>query len=179
MQDSTVREATCSYNLTMTKVASKTSGPRGTQMAEECLAVRVRMVSRRLSRIYDAALRPLGLTVAQLNLLSVLEVVGSAPSSRVAELLGMEISTLSRNTRIMESEGWISVAPAERGNGRILTLSAAGIEKLSESKPAWVEAQAQARDLLGPDGSRDLKRIGDAAWDAQLGVPGPRRHASV
>ncbi len=162
----------------MTKAAPKASGPRGTQMAEECLAVRVRMLSRRLSRIYDTALRPLGLTVAQLNLLSVIEVVGSAPSSRVAELLGMEISTLSRNAHIMESEGWISVNQAERGNGRILTLRAAGVEKLSESKPAWEEAQAQARDLLGPDGSRDLKRIGDDAWDAELANAGPRPSAS-
>jgi DNA-binding MarR family transcriptional regulator len=137
-------------------------------MAEECLAVRVRFLSRRLSRIYDSALRPVGLTVAQLNLLSVIEVVGSAPAGRVAELLGMEISTLSRNARIMAGEGWITVDPAKRGNGRILSLTDAGAEKLRESKPVWDEAQAQARRLLGPDGSRDLKRIGDAVWDTEL-----------
>jgi DNA-binding MarR family transcriptional regulator len=137
-------------------------------MAEECLAVRVRLLSRRLSRLYDTALRPLGLTIAQLNLLSVIEVVGAAPAGRVAELLGMEISTLSRNARIMESKGWLGVDPAERGNGRILTLTAAGQQKLRESKPAWDEAQAQARALLGPDGSRDLKRIADTAWETGL-----------
>lgn len=91
-------------------------------MAEECLAVRVRLLSRRLSRIYDGALRPIGLTVAQLNVLSVIEVVGSAPAGRVADLLAMEISTLSRNARIMEGEGWITIERAERGNGRILRL---------------------------------------------------------
>jgi hypothetical protein len=68
----------------------------------------------------------------------------------------------------METEGWMSVDPAGRGNGRILTLTAAGQQKLRESKPAWDDAQAQARTLLGPDGSRDLKRIGDATWDAEL-----------
>ncbi len=144
-------------------------------MAEECLAVRVRLLSRRLSRIYDAALRPLGLTVAQLNLLSVIEVAGPAPAGRVAELLGMEISTLSRNARIMEGEGWVGIAAAERGNGRILTLTAAGQQKLRESKPAWESAQAQARALLGPEGSRDLKRIGDATWDAELATAGHPR----
>lgn len=141
-------------------------------MAEECLAVRVRLLSRRLSRIYDAALRPLGLTVAQLNLLSVIEVVGSAPAGRVAELLAMEISTLSRNAHLMESAGWITVDPANSGNGRILALTQAGAEKLRESKPAWEEAQTQARNLLGPEGSHDLKRIGDAAWDAELTADG-------
>lgn len=137
-------------------------------MAEECLAVRVRLLSRRLSRIYDTALRPLGLTIAQLNLLSVIEVAGSAPAGRVAELLALEISTLSRNARIMQAEGWVSIEPAARGNGRILALTEAGRQKLRESKPAWDEAQAQARALLGPDGSRDLKRIGDATWNADL-----------
>ena len=95
-----------------------------------------------------------------------IEVAGSAPAGRVAELLGLEISTLSRNARIMEGEGWVSVDPAGRGNGRILALTEAGRQKLRESKPAWDEAQAQARALLGPDGSRDLKRIGDATWGA-------------
>jgi DNA-binding MarR family transcriptional regulator len=63
----------------------------------------------------------------------VIEVAGSAPAGRVAELLGMEISTLSRNARIMKDEGWVSIAQAERGNGRILTLTVAGAEKLRES----------------------------------------------
>ncbi len=137
-------------------------------MAEECLAVRVRLLSRRLSRIYDAALRPLAITVAQLNVLSVIEVMGSAPAGRVADLLAMEISTLSRNARIMESQGWITVDRAERGNGRILRLTPAGVEKVREAKPAWDAAQSQARGLLGDEGARELKRLGDGVWEDQL-----------
>jgi DNA-binding MarR family transcriptional regulator len=144
------------------------TGPRGTQMAEECLAVRVRLLSRRLSRIYDGALRPLGLTVAQLNVLSVIEVIESAPAGRVADLLAMEISTLSRNARIMEGEGWIAIDRAERGNGRILRLTSAGLQKLREAKPAWDAAQLQARELLGDDGAVELKRLADGVWDDQL-----------
>ena len=138
-------------------------------MAEDCLAVRVRLLSRRLSRIYDGALRPLGLTVAQLNVLSVIEVVGSAPAGRVADLLAMEISTLSRNARIMESEGWITIERAERGNGRILRLTSAGRKKLRSARPAWDRAQGEARELLGDVGARELKRLGDGVWDDQLG----------
>jgi DNA-binding MarR family transcriptional regulator len=148
----------------MPEELSMSSGPRGTQMAEECLAVRVRLLSRRLSRIYDSALRPLGLTVAQLNLLSLIEVVGPAPSGRIADLLAMEISTLSRNARLMQSEGWIRIDPAEHGNGRVLSLTDAGAAKPHEAQPTWEDAQDAARELLGPDGPNDLKRLGDAAW---------------
>ena len=131
--------------------------------------MRVRLLSRRLSRIYDAALRPLGLTVAQLNVLSVLEVVDPAPSGRVADLLAMEISTLSRNARIIEGEGWITIDRAEHGNGRILRLTAAGLQKLREARPAWDAAQTEACKLLGEEGARELKRLGDSVWDDQLG----------
>jgi DNA-binding MarR family transcriptional regulator len=137
-------------------------------MAEECLAVRVRLLSRRLSRIYDSALRPLGLTVAQLNLLSVIEVTESAPAGRLADLLAMEISTMSRNARVMESEGWIKIERAERGNGRILRPTSEGLRKLREAKPAWDAAQVQARELLGDQGALELKRLGDGVWDDQL-----------
>jgi DNA-binding MarR family transcriptional regulator len=137
-------------------------------MAEECLAVRVRLLSRRLTRIYDGALRPLGVTVPQVNLLSVLEIIESAPAGRVADLLAMEISTLSRNARIMESEGWITIERAERGNGRILRITSAGLKKLRDAKPAWDAAQLQARELLGDKGALELKRLGDGVWDDQL-----------
>ena len=137
-------------------------------MAEECLAVRVRLLSRRLSRIYDGALRPLGLTIAQRTLLSVIEVIESAPAGRVADLLAMEISTLSRNARIMERDGWITIERAEHGNGRILRITSAGLQKLREAKPAWDAAQVQARGLLGDEGAQELKRLGDGVWDNQL-----------
>ena len=152
----------------MAETAPEAVGPRGTQMAEECLAVRVRLLSRRLSRIYDGALRPLGLTVAQLNVLCVIEVIDCAPAGRVADLLAMEISTLSRNARIMESEGWITIQRAERGNGRVLRLTSAGRQKLRKARPAWDRAQTEARELLGDEGTQELKRLGDGVWDDQL-----------
>ena len=155
----------------MGEPSSEQAGPQGTQMSEECLAVRVRLLSRRLSRIYDGALRPLGLTVAQLNVLSVIEVIDRAPAGRVADLLAMEISTLSRNAHIMESEGWITIERAERGNGRILRLTSAGRQKLRKARPAWDRAQTEARELLGDEGARELKRLGDGVWDDQLRHP--------
>jgi len=39
-------------------------------MASECLAVRVRRLGRVVTRVYDAALAPHGVTIAQLNLLT-------------------------------------------------------------------------------------------------------------
>lgn len=145
---------------------------RGARASEEiganCLAVRVRLLNRTITRIYDAALRPCGLTVAQLNLLSTIAHLGQPPSHEVAERLSMEISTLSRNAQLMQSSGWIDVLPAERGNGRLLSLTEAGAAKLEQALPAWREAQAQTRELLGEDAAEYLTQLVNELWLEQL-----------
>jgi DNA-binding MarR family transcriptional regulator len=139
-------------------------------MARECLAVRARVISRRLSRLYDSALKPLEITISQLNVLSVIDNLPLAPSGRVAALLSMEISTLSRNARIMQKQGWITIEQAERGNGRILALTPSGREMLHDALPAWEQAQSEAQELLGAQRAEDLWQLGNSLWDAEAGA---------
>ena len=40
-------------------------------IADECLAVRIRLLNRVVSGVYDQALRPLGITAGQMNILVV------------------------------------------------------------------------------------------------------------
>jgi len=142
-----------------------TAQRRGARVAGEigrdCLAVRVRLLNRTITRIYDAALRPHSLTVAQLNVLTSIANRQPAPAGEVAQLLSMEISTLSRNARLLQDEGLIEIEHAEHGNGRILTLTDAGAEKLAELRPAWRTAQSQAQELLGDDAARSIKELVD------------------
>lgn len=135
------------------------------EIARDCIAVRLRLLGRVISRIYDEALRPHGMTIAQLNVLATVDSLGSGvPAGRVAEVLSMEISTFSRNARLMESAGWIDIARAERGNGRVVTVTRAGAHKLSEVTPAWREAQAEAARMLGADGVRLVTATADSLW---------------
>jgi DNA-binding MarR family transcriptional regulator len=131
------------------------------EVGRDCLAVRVRLLNRRITRLYDAALRPHGLTIAQLNLLTSIANTQPVRSGKLADALSMEISTLSRNVRLMEREGWIEVLHAQRGNGRVLTLADAGARKLDELEPAWKAAQLQARELLGDDTAASIKGRAD------------------
>src|SRR6478752_4550427 len=128
-----------------------TAQRRGARIASEigrdCLAVRLRLLNRAVTRIYDDALRPHRLTIAQLNLLTSIANQQPAAAGDVAQLLSMEISTLSRNARLLRDEGLIQIEHAEHGNGRILSLTDAGAEKLAELRPAWRTAQQQAQEL--------------------------------
>lgn len=121
----------------------------GREIGRDCLAVRLRLLNRSVTRLYDAALRPYSITIAQLNLLASVANLQPIPSGKLADLLSLEISTLSRNARLMESAGWLEISAADHGNGRVLSLTPAGEGKLAELGPAWHEAQNEAVKLIG------------------------------
>jgi DNA-binding MarR family transcriptional regulator len=131
------------------------------EIGRDCLAVRVRLLSRTVTRIYDAALRPHGLTIAQLNLLASVAVRQPARAGDIARLLSMEISTLSRNAHLLQEDGLLDIERAEHGNGRVLSITDAGAERLERLQPAWQAAQQQARELLGEDAARSITQLGD------------------
>jgi DNA-binding MarR family transcriptional regulator len=99
------------------------------------------------------------LTIAQLNLLATIANRQPIRAGELARLLSMEISTLSRNARLLEAEGLVQIDRAGHGNGRILGLTDAGAERLVELCPAWRAAQNQSRHLLGDDASDSIKHL--------------------
>jgi DNA-binding MarR family transcriptional regulator len=138
------------------------------EIGRECLAVRVRLLNRAITRLYDAALRPHGLTIAQLNLLTSIANRQPARAGEVAQLLSMEISTLSRNARLLRDQGLVQIEHAEQGNGRILALTDAGAHRLAELRPAWRDAQRQAQELLGDDAARSITQLVNHMFAEQL-----------
>jgi DNA-binding MarR family transcriptional regulator len=116
-------------------------------IASECLSVRVRRLGRVITRIYDAALAPHGVSTAQLNLLSAIAASGGARAVDLARLLEAEKSTLSRDLKRMEQAGWVrSGLP---GGGRVVTLTPAGSRLLIKVRESWEKAQAAAQEALG------------------------------
>jgi len=120
------------------------------EMRRECVAMRVRLLNRRISRLYDAALRPYGVTTAQLNIMTALALTGGARATDIADTLAIEKSTLSRNLARMVERGWISAVDEARGTGKELQLLAAGRKLFERAIPAWRAAQRQARKEIEP-----------------------------
>ena len=137
-------------------------------IAMDCLAVRVRLLSRTITAIYDVALRPLGLTVGQMNVLVVVAKLGPISPGGVARRLNMEKSTLSRNAERMRAHGWLTVSPGETGRQQALEISRTGRKLLKRSLPLWKQAQSRAEALLGRRGAQSIHQAADAIW-AQLG----------
>ncbi len=128
------------------------------RIAASCIAVRLRLLNRVVTNLYDDALRPLGLKVSQMNLLVVAAKLGVARPAQVSELLHLDASTLSRNADRMMAKGWLEVVPEEDARTQPFRLTDRGRRLLERAIPAWEEAQAQAAELVGEDGVALLTR---------------------
>jgi len=125
------------------------------RIARECLGVRVRLLNRVVSRVYDEELRPFGIKVSQL---SVLVAVSLQPGLRPVEVgrkLCIEKSTLSRNLQRLAVRGWIEI------DGGV-QLTGSGKHLLKEVGPAWSAAQKRVRGLLGREGSAALAKVAES-----------------
>ncbi len=138
-------------------------------IAGECLAVRVRMLNRTITAIYDDALRPLGLTTGQLNILVVVTKRGPLSPGEVARRLNMEKSTVSRNVERMRANRWLTVTAPDSGRKQQLTLTRQGKRLLETSVSAWDEAQTRTRALLGRRGSDSIRGVGNSIW-SRMGI---------
>jgi len=119
------------------------------RIAGECIAVRLRMLNRVVTNIYDNALRPLDLKVSQMNILVAAAKTGTVRPLEVCEYLHLDVSTLSRNVERMKARGWLEVVPDEDGRAQPFRLTPQGRKLLEQAVPAWSEAQQQVKKVLG------------------------------
>jgi DNA-binding MarR family transcriptional regulator len=128
-----------------------------------CSCYRLRKAARQATTLYDAALKPLGLTITQMNVLAMIGTGGARPISAIAEALGMDASTLSRTLRPLVSRGVVSIAHGADRRVRELALTASGTKLIGEAVPLWRAAQARVEKALGGDVMRlhdTLARLG-------------------
>jgi len=137
------------------------------KIAGECVAVRVRMLNRVITNIYDDALRSLDLKVSQMNILVAAAKMGTARPMEVCEHLHLDVSTLSRNLERMKARGWLEVVADEDGRSQPFRLTPQGRKLLEKAVPAWSKAQQQVTKVLG-DGfveqlNQAMKRVSKTA----------------
>ena len=139
------------------------------EITSECVGARVRMLSRTMTRMYDEALRPLGIKFTQMNILAVVTSAGPIQPTTVADRLSLEKSTLSRNLKMLESKGWLEVVPGEAGNTQLLQATAKGAALIEKATPAWRQVQNELVSLLGKRSATDLLGAATRLRDAERG----------
>lgn len=145
------------------------------RMAAECLCFRTRRLSRVVTRMYDEALRPLGIHATQLTLMNAIA-LGAGTMKGLEAILAIDVTTLSRSLRPLEKAGLVAIgrSPADR-RVRVATLTRAGERKLEEALPFWSTAHESIMDVLGSAAAAELrKRLDDASATAQAAGPAER-----
>ncbi len=126
--------------------------------------MRVRVISRAISRSYDEALRPHGLKSTQLSILAVVSILGQAEPNEICRILHLDASTLSRNMTRMRTKGWLEASPAKDKRAHRLRLTPEGNRMLREAFPSWLEAQERVMSMLGEDNVAAIEKIVQALW---------------
>ena len=121
----------------------------------DCTCLRARRVTRRLTRIYDAALEPAHLTANQFGVLSYLygATLGGSehlPIGALAERVGKHPTTLNRDLKPLEVMGLVvSVANPDDRRVRAVQITGKGRTHLRKAVTLWRQAQSQVRQQLG------------------------------
>ncbi len=132
--------------------------------ARQCIAVRIRMLSRMITNIYDSAMNPFGIKLNQMSILSLVYLGGEVGYDTLCKRLKMEKSTASRNIERMRKQGWIEVVPAQDERRKLLKVTPTGEEILGKVHEAWEDAQTKTVSLLGEEGTEVLCNIANEIW---------------
>ncbi len=147
----------------------KSHHPDAAEALDDCVCFNLRKTARAVTQTYDDLLRPAGLRTTQFSLLAVLASHGPLTIRALADRMVMDRTTLSRNLKLVEAQGLVSVAtgPADRRT-RIVDLTESGLAALARALPLWQRAQSHMVGRLGDSGWRQLRAaLGEAVAAAR------------
>jgi DNA-binding MarR family transcriptional regulator len=115
--------------------------------------MKIRRLSRVATEIFDAKLRPFGISAIQFSLLETIGRMQPTTRADIARKQELDKSTLTRDLKSIFLEGWVEEV-RERANGRSrpIALTATGKQLLFDAESAWLAAQDQVKLLLRKQG---------------------------
>lgn len=131
-------------------------------METACYCTSIRRASRKITELYDAALEPVGINVAQFGLLRRLGRSNAAPLSiqELAERSELERSTVARNVRVLEKHGFVELGWSDEDRrASTILLSDKGLDALEQGEPLWQNAQHQVEEMLGRQTASRLRSV--------------------
>src|SRR5689334_8021306 len=116
---------------------------------ENCVCFNLRWVARRVTQFFDAEMRRHGIRPTQGSILASLQARDSWTMAELSDWLGMDRTTLVRNLRPLQRDGFVTVAGGGRGRLVELSITAKGRKQIEKLTPAWKSAQRAVVETLG------------------------------
>jgi DNA-binding MarR family transcriptional regulator len=128
------------------------------EIATACACFNFRRAARAITQRYDRTLAPSGLRATQVTLLVALSKAGAIPFTRLAKVLGMDRTTLTRNVNPLKRQGLVSQNPGPDRRVKLLSITPKGSRALSAAIPLWETAQAAVVSSIGAGRWTALRR---------------------
>jgi len=123
-----------------------------------CLCGVLLVAARAVNRLYNEELRRVGLEVTQHAILLMLKSLGVMPVGALGDRLALDKTTVSRNLKVLERNGWVAFERGEDGREKLVSLTGRGADKLAGAKPHWDRAQKRMREALAQGDFEALRR---------------------
>ncbi len=125
-------------------------------VGKTCTANSLRRAARAVTGMFDDALRPTGLRISQLSILVALALAEEATVSRLAGMLALDRTTLTRNLAPLERRGFVETVSGGDARQRALRLTGEGRAALARALPVWRRVQGRVVSGLGDGRWRSL-----------------------
>src|SRR4051794_27997297 len=139
-----------------------------------CACASLRRAARLVTQLYSHEMGE-NIEPAQFSLLSALDGHPGVSQAPLGRALGLDKTTMSRNLKVMERNGWIAPAGADDRRERGYRLTKAGEKIFAATKPGWLRAQAKLRAAMQPGEWESMwnifGRVAEAALVAQDDSP--------
>ncbi len=119
------------------------------EMGRTCTCFNLRKATRVITQKYDHALREVGLKGTQLSVLLCAYDQKDIQLTRMARILSMERTSLTRNLAVLERMGLISVSQGDDKRERRVSITEQGEEILRKAAPLWRNVQDEVMETLG------------------------------
>ena len=131
------------------------------KVVHACAGINIRLAARRISNFLEARMRGTGLNIAQFGLMTHIAAAGDDTIGALADRVGLDQSTLSRNLRGLEQDGLIEIVIVEKDlRRRAVWLTEKGARRLEAAIPVWRQAHAALSGAVNP---ADVRAIAAAA----------------
>jgi DNA-binding MarR family transcriptional regulator len=118
-------------------------------IVEVCLCHHVRRTARAITRIFDDALKPLGIQASQFNILAAIAARESGSATEISRLLAMDRTTLRRNLKPLRDAGYVLVTGGAGRRPSTLILTRTGEDLFGQAVGLWQTAQSGVTQRLG------------------------------
>lgn len=113
--------------------------------------MKLRQLTRLVTRHYDHYTAAAGLKTTQYSLLSHVEKLGPIRPGDLARSMQMDASTLTRNMQPLVTQGWLRIGAGEDARSRLVEITDEGRAKRAEGQRAWKQAQLALNERLGSE----------------------------